>query len=365
MTGAATDTWASEPRFDEERLGAFVQQLFAAAGVGSDDAAQATDALLLADLRGVESHGVARLPGYVRRLRAGLIDADAELAVERETPSTIAFNANNGLGLTVGRRAMSRCIAKAEETGICMATVRRSNHFGIAGSYALMAAEQGFAGMAMTNSSAIVVPMYGKEPMLGTNPLAFAVPTGSLPFCLDMSTSTVAFGKIEVARRAGLPIPAGWGVDSDGRPTMDADAVRGLTPLGGARETSGHKGYGLGLMVEIFCGQLASNTWSHQIGASYVANAPTEGTGHAFVAWRIDAFRDLDEFRADMDDMLGKLRASKVSDEYPGKQVLIPGDPESDAERRNRALGIPVRRTVLKQLADIAGECGVDFPFEM
>lgn len=342
-----------------------MQKLFEAAGVGSEDAERASSALLLADLRGIESHGVARLPGYVRRLRSGMIDARAEMTVDRETPSTIAFNANNGLGLTVGRRAMSRCIAKAEETGICMATVRRSNHFGIAGSYALMAAEHGMGGMAMTNSSAIVVPMFGKEPMLGTNPLAFAVPTRGLPFCLDMSTSTVAFGKIEVARRAGIPIPAGWGVDGDGRQTTDPDAVQGLSPLGGPREMSGHKGYGLGLMVEIFCSHLASNAWSQQIGASYVSDAPTEGTGHAFVAWRIDAFRDLDDFKTDMDAMLEKLRATRVSDEYPGKQVLIPGDPESDAEQRNRELGIPVRRTVLKEMSDIAGECGVPFPFEL
>lgn len=365
MTTAAVDAWASEPRFSEDELACFVNQLFEAAGVGSEDAAQASRALLLADLRGVESHGVARIPGYIRRLRGGMIDPDAELTVDRETASTIAFNGNNGLGLTLARRAMARCIAKAEESGICMATVRRSNHFGIAGSYALMAAEQGLGGMAMTNSSAIVVPMFGKEPMLGTNPLAFAVPTGNLPFCLDMSTSTVAFGKIEIARRAGLPIPQGWGLDVEGRPTTDPTLVQGLTPLGGSSEMSGHKGYGLGLMVEIFCSHLASNTWSHQIGASYVSNAPTEGTGHAFVAWRIDAFRDLDEFKADMDAMMDKLRDSAVSDDTPGKQVLIPGDPESESERRNRQLGIPVRRAVLHQMAEVAGECGVEFPFDM
>lgn len=303
------------------------------------------------------------MPGYIRRLRRGLIEPDARLEVLRETPSTVAFDANNGLGLIAGRRAMERCIAKALETGICMATVRRSNHFGIAGTYALMAAEQGLGGMAMTNSSAIVVPTFSREPMLGTNPLAFAVPTGGLPFCLDMSTATVAFGKIEMARRAGIPIPAGWGLDDDGRATTDPDAVRGLTPLGGARETSGHKGYGLGLMVEIFCGQLASNAWSHEIGASYVSDAPTEGTGHAFLAWRIDAFRDLDEFRADMDAMLATLRGSAVSEEHPGRQVLIPGDPESEAERYNREHGIPVRRTVLRELAELAAECGVELPF--
>jgi len=363
MSTATADPWAAEPRFEEEELAGLVRQLFESAGVGSDAAAQATHALLLADLRGIESHGVARLPGYIRRLRGGMIEADAELTVDRESPSTIAFNANNGLGLIAARRAMERCIAKAEETGICMATVRRSNHFGIAGTYALMAAERGMGGMAMTNSSAIVVPMFSKEPMLGTNPLAFAVPTGGLPFCLDMSTATVAFGKIEMARRAGIPIPAGWGLDGNGRTTTDADAVQGLSPLGGTSEMCGHKGYGLGLMVEIFCSHLASNAWSHEIGASYVSDAPTEGTGHAFVAWRIDAFRDLDGFKRDIDGMLSTLRANQVSDDYPGKQVLIPGDPESEAEVRNRELGIPVRRTVLRQMAEVAGECGVAFPF--
>lgn len=365
MTMAAVDPWATEPRFVEDELATLVQKLFEASGVGTEAARQATNALLLADLRGIESHGVARLPGYVRRLRNGRIDANAELTVDRETPSTVAFNANNGLGLTAARRAMTRCIAKAEETGICMATVRRSNHFGIAGTYALMAAEHGLGGMAMTNSSAIVVPMFGKESMLGTNPLAFAVPTGSLPFCLDMSTATVAFGKIEMARRAGLPIPAGWGLDGDGRTTTDPHAVQGLSPLGGTSEMCGHKGYGLGLMVEIFCSHLATNAWSHEIGASYDSDAPTEGTGHAFVAWRIDAFRDLDGFKRDIDGMLATLRACKVSDEHPGKQVLIPGDPESEAEMKNRELGIPVRRTVLREMAEVAGECGVAFPFEL
>ena len=363
MTMATVDPWAAEPRFSEDELGLLVQQLFEAAGVGADHAEQASRALLLADLRGIESHGVARLPGYIRRLRNGMINANADLTVDRETPSTVAFNANNGLGLIAARRAMDRCIAKAEETGICMATVRKSNHFGIAGTYALMAAERGLGGMAMTNSSAIVVPMFGREPMLGTNPLAFAVPTGGLPFCLDMSTATVAFGKIEVARRAGIPIPLGWGLDSGGRPTTDPDAVRGLSPLGGSLEMCGHKGYGLGLMVEIFCGQMANNAWSHEIGASYVSDAPTEGTGHAFIAWRVDAFRELDDFKRDIDGMLSTLRANQVSDDYPGKQVLIPGDPESEAEARNRKDGIPVRRTVLKQMAEVAGECGVAFPF--
>jgi LDH2 family malate/lactate/ureidoglycolate dehydrogenase len=363
MAGTPEETWAGEPRFDEAALREFVARLFTAVGVGEESALLAAEALLMADQRGIESHGVARLPGFIGRIRQGHIDPVAGLSVERETPSTIAFNGNNGLGLTLGRRAMERCIAKAEETGICMATVRRSNHFGIAGTYALMAAERGMGGMAMTNSSAIVVPTFGREPMLGTNPLAFAVPTGDRPFCLDMSTSTVAFGKIELARRAGLPIPEGWGLDADGRPTTNADEVRGLTPLGGRRELSGHKGYGLGMMVEIFCAQMATNTWSHQIGASYRSDAPSQGTGHAFLAWRIDAFRDPDEFRRDMDEMLATVRGCAPSDDSPGEQVLIPGDPEAEAERYNREHGIPVRRTVFAEMTAVANECGVAVPF--
>ena len=363
MAVRTDDPWALAPRFEEDTLRDFVVACFMAAGLGREAARDAARPLLLADLRGVESHGVARLPGYVRRLRNGLIDGDAVLTVDRETPSTVAFDAHNGLGLLLAPRAMERCIAKAEETGICMATVRRSNHFGIAGTYALMAAERGMAGIAMTNSASIVVPMFGRQPMLGTNPFAFAVPTSGRPFCLDMSTSTVAWGKIEIARRAGLPIPLGWALDAEGRPTRDPFAVTGLTPLGGTREMSGHKGYGLGLMVEIFCGQLASNTWSHAIGKSYDSTGMSAGTGHAFLAWRIDAFRDPDAFRRDLDDMIAALRASPVAADHEGKRVLIPGDPEAEAEERNRAEGIPVRPEVLEELRELATEIGVTCPW--
>ncbi len=361
MAVETTDTWALVPRFDESELRAFIERLFVAAGLGQEAAAQAANPLILADLRGVESHGMARLPGYVRRLRNGLINPDAELTVDRETPSTVAFSGNNGLGLLLAPRAMERCIAKADETGICMATMRKSNHFGIAGTYALMAAERGLGGMAMTNSASIVVPMFSKKPMLGTNPLAFAIPTGDRPFCLDMSTSTVAWGKIEIARRAGMPIPAGWGVDTEGRPTSDPQAVKGLSPLGCSRENSGHKGSGLGLMVEIFCGQLANNTWSHQIGKSYDGTGMSAGTGHAFIAWRIDAFRDPDEFRDEVDEMIAALRNAPVADGYEDKQVLIPGDPEAESEARNRAEGIPVRDEVLEELKLLCDEVGVAY----
>lgn len=319
MTAYAHHPWTDEPRFAYEALHAFVTRLFMAAGYVEEDASLAATSILIADLRGIETHGVQRVNFYLTGIGNGSIDVNARMTVVEERASTIAFDGHRGLGLLNARRAMERCIEKADETGICLATVRRSSHFGIAGMYPLMAAERGMCGMAMTNTSPIVVPMFAKEGVLGTNPIAFAAPTGGAPFCLDMSTSTVALGKIEVARRLGIPIPEGWSVDADGRPTTDPFVHRGLSPLGGPRVTSGHKGYGLGLMVEIFCGQLAGNAWSKHVGRTH-GTGDAGVNGHMLMAWRVDAFRDPVEFRREMDDMIAELRAMEVSEEYAGRR---------------------------------------------
>lgn len=352
------------PRFKPEELTAFIVAAFGQAGLGAGPATVAARMLLNADRRGIDSHGMARLAGFVRRVRAGLIDPDAELTVVNETPATVAFDAHNGLGLILAPQAMVRCVAKAEEMGICLATVRNSNHFGIAGTYALMAAERGLGGMAMTNASPLVVPTFGAEPRLGTNPIAFAVPTGtSQPLILDMSTSAVAWGKIEIARRAGLPIPPGWGLDADAEPTTDPTKVKMLLPLGGERTTSGHKGYGLGLMVDVFCGALAGSGWSRQIARS-TNTERSAGIGHTFLAWRIDAFRDPAEFQATIDEIIADLRATPIAAGEEADGVLVPGDPEAAAERRNRVLGIPVRPAVLNELRALADEIGIPFTLE-
>jgi LDH2 family malate/lactate/ureidoglycolate dehydrogenase len=200
--------------------------------------------------------------------------------------------------------------------------------------------------------------------MMGTNPIAFAVPTGTgQPLVVDISTSTVAFGKIEIARRAGVPIPLGWAVDEQGNPTTDPFAVKGLTTLGGSLELGGHKGYGLSMMVETFCGPLAGNLWGSRIAQSTTTGAQP-GIGHMFMAWRVDAFRDLDDFLADMDEMIAEFRACPPNPNVPGCQVLIPGDPEAEAEARNRELGIPVRQAVLDELAVSAATVGIPFPFD-
>jgi LDH2 family malate/lactate/ureidoglycolate dehydrogenase len=361
MTSRPETSAPGGTRIPDATLTTFVEAAFHAAGLTPVEAATAARVLVIADLRGVESHGVARLPGFLRRLGDGLIDPHAQLTVDRETPSTLALCANNGLGLIVAGEAMERCIAKAETTGICVTTVRQSNHFGIAGTWAAMAAERGMGGMAMTNASRLVVPTFAKGPMLGTNPLAFAVPTGSgRPLVLDMSTSTVAWGKIEIARRAGLPIPEGWAFDIDGRPTTVAADVKGLAPLGGTRVSSGHKGYGLSVMVDVLCGPLSGNAWSFDIAPSF-STGMSPGIGHFFMAWRIDAFRDVDEFTAGVDAMLDALRSAAVGEGQPSDRVLVPGDPEAEAEEENRRLGIPIRDEVVAELKAAVEPLGVPF----
>jgi L-2-hydroxycarboxylate dehydrogenase (NAD+) len=348
-------------RYPYHSLLVFATEAFASAGLRDDQAAQAADLLLRADLRGIASHGLGRLAGYVSRLQRGFDRADVELEVVRETPATLALDGHLGLGLLIGPDAMRRTIDKAKANGLCMTTVRNSNHFGIAGSYPLMAVEEGLGGMAMTNSSRVVVPAHGRVTRMGTNPIAFAVPTSAEPFVLDMSTSTVAWGKIEIARRAGLPIPEGWGVDVDGHPTTDPHKVVGLTPLGGTRERSAHKGYGLGLMVEILTGPLSGGVWSNHVNRAFEQTEPP-GTGHFFMAWRIDAFREREAFIASMDEMVRELRETPVSDGAPGS-VLVPGDPEVMAEQRNLAEGIPVATGLVLELVDMAERIGIRHPF--
>ena len=348
-------------RFPYQQVLDFAVDLLSAAGLERADADAASRHLLIADMRGVESHGMARMPTYISRLQAGLIDPAAQVSIEREFASTLSLNGNNALGLLVGPEAMRRTIIKAREAGICLTTIRGSNHFGIAGAYAVMATEQGLGGMAMTNAGKIVVPANGAEPRLGTNPIAFAVPTGSgRPLVVDMSTSTVAWGKIEIARRAGLPIPPGWAIDGTGAPTTDPFNVFGLTTLGGNLEQGSHKGYGLSLMVETFCGPLAGNVWGARLAQSTGTTAQP-GIGHMMMAWRVDAFRDYADFLHDMDEMLQDMRDTPGNPTEPGAEVIIPGDPEAESEIRNTALGLPLRVAVLDELATSAEAVGIPF----
>lgn len=331
----------------------------------AEDAALAADVLLAADLRGIDSHGVARLRGYCEVLRSGLVNPTPELRVVRETLTTATVDGDNGLGLVVGPRANELAMEKALDAGSGWIAVRNSNHFGIAGYYVLKALERDLIGWAMTNSSALVAPLFGIGRMLGTNPLAIAFPgLDEPPIVIDFATSAVAFGKIEIARRMGQPIPEGWAVDMGGRPATDPQAVYdggALLPLGSTREQGGHKGYALAMMVDVLSAVLSGANWGPFAPAFVIEQEPAgrvgEGIGHFFGALRIDGFIDPDEFKRQVDHLVRTLRATPPAPGTGGP--LIPGDPERAAEAARRRDGIPLIPAVAADLEALAAETGV------
>ncbi len=349
-------------RIPSDALQSFTSDVLVGFGVKREHADQVAEVLVASDVQGIDSHGVPRLKMYTDRLRDGLVNLDPKMTVITETAATLALDADNGMGHPASIEAMNRCIAKAKETGLCMTTVRNSNHFGIAGYYAAMALEHGLCGVAMTNATPLVVPTGAKRAYLSTAPIAAAIPAGKeKPILLDAATSTVAWGKIEIAQRENKPIPAGWAVDADGNITTDPNQAVALTPLGGARETSGQKGFGLGLWIEMLCGQLASGPWgAHVKGSRDEVPGPTR-TGHAFMAWRIDAFTSEDDFKAGIDRMIQEIKSLETVDGVD--RVMIPGEPEYEAEADRRANGIPVHPVVVEQIRMIGREVGVEAPF--
>lgn len=354
----------SAPRVDGETLMAFVIDVFMSRGMSREDAAIVADILVESDLRGIDSHGVPRLRRlYVSRIRSGALNINAELKVVRETSATYTFDAQHGLGPLMAYRAMERTIEKAKSAGACLTTVGHSDHFGIAGYYATMALQHpGMAGIAMTNATPLLVPTFGKQPMLSTAPIAAAFPSGQEdPFVLDAATTSVAWGKIEIARRMNAELPIGLAVDAEGQPVTDPHAARALMPLGGERKTSGQKGYGLSLLVEMLCSQLSGSLWSRDVAHSKDGKDQAGDTSHAFIAIDVNAFRPLDEFTASVDEMLGSLRASPPLEGHD--RVMVPGDPETIARADRIERGIPLHPLVIQDLRELGDECGVKAPF--
>lgn len=354
---------ASEYRLSNEaRLKTFVAEILAKVGVAQAHAQTVADVLVAADMRGIESHGVARLESYyVGRIRSGHLLPAPRYEIVRETETTVLYDAGNGLGHPVGRMAMERVIEKARKHGSAFGAVRNSNHYGIAGYYAMMALEHDMIGMASTNSVKYGAPTFGRDVLLGTNPLAFAIPAGKEPpFVLDFATTTVPKGKLEVYKRKQLPLKPGWAIDEHGAPTDDPDAaLRGaLLPLGGfGTDNGGHKGYGLGLLVDILCGVLSGGAFGPTLP---IVTETREGAiSHWFGAFRVDAFRDVDQFKADMDT---QLRYFKDSAKAPGyDRIYVAGEIEHELTARHRSSGVPVHVKVWDGLQKLASELGIDF----
>jgi LDH2 family malate/lactate/ureidoglycolate dehydrogenase len=337
-------------------------------GCPEEDAKTAADVLLSADLRGVDSHGVARLSGYVRLWEKGRINPTPTIGVIYETPSTAVVNGDGGLGLVVAPFAMRVAIEKAKIAGTGWVSVKNSNHYGIAGYHAMQALEHDMIGISMTNASPLVAPTFSQERLLGTNPIAVAIPAKDQPaFVADMATTTAANGKLEILQRKGMNTPSGWVQDKNGNSTTSANGVKdggALLPLGGDREHGSHKGYALGSIVDIFSAVLSGANYGPWV-PPFVAfldpdpNPVGEGIGHFFGAMRVDAFRPADEFKAHMDNWITRFRAATPT---PGNEkVLIPGDPERELEAIRKKEGIPLLDSVVKDLTELGTRFDVKF----
>lgn len=350
-------------RVNHEALRQVVCHVFQKLGVPHIDACVTAGVLVAADLRGAESHGVARLPRYVNGLRSGLIQPVASVRVITESPASLVVDGGAGLGQVVGKRAMELCIEKAEAVGCAMVAVRNSNHYGIAGYYAMMALQHNMIGFSFTNSRPLAVPTFGRSAIIGTNPIAVAVPCKrERPFVLDMATTTVPIGKIEVAQRHGRRIPLGWAVDKAGVPTGDPAAVLdggGLLPLGGTAENAGYKGYGLSVLLDILCGALSGAAISAFIGTPGPdGKARPSNVGHFFMALRIDTFRPVDAFKVEMDALIRTLRDSPKAEGE--SHIYVAGEKECALEEQYRREGIPLYSKVAATVRQIAGEVGVE-----
>ncbi len=321
------------------RLEAFTAACLEKLGVASADARLVAEMLVAANLRGVDSHGVVRLPHYATRLRNGTVNARPSITARRTGPSTALVEGDAGMGQLVAARAMREAIALAKESGAGAVVARNSSHCGACAWFVEMAVKEGLIGVALTHTDSIMVPPGMKRIFLGSNPIAFGAPG----VIIDMSTTHVAWGKILVARQEGKSIPPDWGIDADGRPTTDPHRVVGLAPTGG------HKGYALATMVEILCAQLAGVPFGRHVTKMYGELDKPRNLGHFMLALDVARFTARERFAQDIGAFLQEIEA---------EGALAPGDPERRSAERRRSEGIPLGST-LEELNALAAELGV------
>jgi LDH2 family malate/lactate/ureidoglycolate dehydrogenase len=355
----------TENRVSAEGLEAFVIHMLEAVDVPQEDAAMVADVLLAADLRGIDSHGVARLRRYVEGVRDGIMKGRPAIEIEHESPCSAAINADGALGMVVGHKAMGMALEKAAQVGMAAVSVRNSNHFGIAGYYAMMALEHDMIGLSMTNARARVVPTHARTGFYGTNPISVAIPTDQeLPWVLDMATSVVPEGKVEVYNRLEKPLPDGWAVREGNKPLHDpADALAmlrseregGILPIGGMGELlSGHKGYGLGILVDVLCGVLSGADYGPKIDI-----VTSKNLGHFFAAVRVDLFQSADSFKQEMDQMIQTLKGWPKAEGQD--RIWIHGEKEYEIYDERSRLGIPLHARVVEDLQKLSAEYGVTY----
>jgi LDH2 family malate/lactate/ureidoglycolate dehydrogenase len=333
---------------------AFVRALLMAHSVPEKDAAIIAGCLVSADLRGVDTHGIARLPGYLDRVRRGLINARPALTPQRVTPVAASLDGQDGFGFVIGMRAMEEAMAMARDFGIGIVSVRRSTHFGMAASYVKPAIEAGFIALIFSNASPAMPPWGGREGLLGTNPFAAGAPGGKLgPYLLDMSPAVAARGKIRRAERRGEKIPLGYALDAEGRPTTDPKTALGgvVLPIGG------YKGSGLSMLMDIFGGVISGAGFAGSVGDQYKVFDRPQDVGHFFLAMRPNLFVPEEDYRDRMDTLVERVRAVPKAEGFD--EILMPGEPEEREEAERRKTGIPYSASEVTDLQAEAARAGV------
>lgn len=357
-----------EVRLPVRVVESFMMDVFIAVGVPPEDARICTDVLITSDVRGVESHGVGRLKYYYDRIKAGIQFPQTRMQVVKETETTALVDGQHGMGHVIAYRSMRLAIDKAKTFGLGAVSVRNSSHFGIAGYYPLMAVAEGMMGLAVTNARPSVAPTFGTEPMLGTNPIAFAAPSDMpYPFCFDAATSITQRGKIEVLARAEQPVPEGWLIDPRAKPLTDAEAIlkaldkgtAALLPLGGQGERfGGHKGYGLSAMVEILCASLCEGAFLQDLlGYAPDGSRRPHMLGHFFLALDVEHFVPLEVSRRITGQIMRQLQEARRE---PGQdRIYVAGEKEYELEKRIREQGIVVNRNLRRELQTMRDELAI------
>ena len=354
--------------FTHEYLHNFTSNAFLKMGCSPEDALVIADVFLAAELRGHSSHGMLRLKDYYELWKSGRINVKPVVRIVHESPSTAVIDGDNAIGMVAARKSMQIAIEKAKNAGTGWVATRNSNHFGIAGYYAMMALKEDMVGICLTNANPLVAPTFSISRMMGTNPVAVAIPAmNQPPLVADFATTPIARGKLAVAEKKGEKVAYGFVQDKTGQPSDDPSILKSggsMLTLGGDRLHGSHKGYCMTALVDIFSAVFSGANFGPFVPPS-VAYLPVlekkvgEGTGHFFGAMRIDAFQPRDEFLNKMDSWIETFRSAKPAEGQ--EKVLIPGDPEREAEEFIMKNGISLVPAVVRDLEEIAREMGISF----
>lgn len=335
-----------------DALRAYSEAVLRKCDVPADDAAAVTDCLLYANLSGVDSHGIIRLPHYVTRLTNGSIKSRPQITLERVKPSVVRVSGGDGLGHAVTKRAVDHAIPICREQGSVTVVIGDSSHFGMAAWYLRDITAAGFVGLVTTHTDARIVPHNARKPFAGTNPIAFGFPTEGEPFALDFATTKVSFGKIALARTEGRSIPDDWGFDENGDPTTDPHALEGMQAI------AGYKGAGLAMIIDLFCSMFSGMPFGPHINRMYEELEQPRKLGHFITMWDIGALVPIGQLRTRMSEYVEELHALPRQD--PNEPIYHPGEPEATRRAERSRDGIPLEPGLVGQLTELGTRLGVD-----